>query len=128
MRILNFNDTFSSAVEPTASPLVKVTGSYASPSLITVGGFTPAGRAIEKAYIKGSGGPIDVTANPQVAAGTNDGDELEFECVDNTNSVKWDNGTGLALNGDYTMVKDSVLKLRWNAGASKWTEVSRNDI
>ena len=78
------------------------------------------------AYIQGSGGFVDITANPQITAPTIDGQELVVVCCSDANAVQIDDGNGLKLNGAYIMINNSVLTLI--SKGSLWVEKSRNSI
>lgn len=102
-----------------------VTGTRASPTSITaVGGITPtSGIALETIFIQGSGGAVDVTANPQIAAGTVVGQILRLIGRSDTNTVLLENGTGLSLNGNITMGDDDMINFFWDG--TSWSEISR---
>jgi hypothetical protein len=74
-------------------------------------------------FIEGSGGAVDVSANPQIAAGNTVGQELILIGRNDTNTVLFEDGTGLSLNGPFDMGADNVLTLVWDT--SVWVEVSR---
>ncbi len=78
--------------------------------------------------IAGSGGAVDISANPQIAAGTT-GQEIMFICTSDVNTVKFDDGTGLQLAGgaSFTMGSGDVLVLTYNGTLAVWVEVSRSD-
>lgn len=103
------------------------TSSRGSPVAITApGGITPNDILRELQFIAGSGGPVVVSASPQIAAGNITGQELVLICNHATNSVTLNNGTGLLLNGPCTLVDGGCLSLVWDG--SVWSEVSRNDM
>lgn len=103
-----------------------VTASRGTPEDIVAGsGISPLGVYKESIYIQGSGGAVDISANPQISAGTNSGDELILICVSDTNTIQLDDGDGLSLNGSFLMVNNSVIKLKWDG--STWLEQSRRD-
>lgn len=102
-----------------------VVGTVGSPTLITaVGGigFTGA-QDFSKHYIAGNGGAVTVTANPQIAAGTVDGQELTLESTDATNTVTLNDGTGLIMNGPWVGGLGSVITYTWNTVS--WVEKGR---
>jgi len=103
----------------------KVTGSRGTPVDVPVGGITPLGVQREAIYVQGDGGAIDITANPQIAAGSLVGDELILICVSDANTLTLEDGDGLSLNGSMLMVNNSVIKLEWDG--SLWLEQSRRD-
>lgn len=126
MRLLDFSDGFESASAPTSAVALTVTGSWASPIAITAaGGITPAGAAEEIMFIIGSGGAVDITANPQIVAGTTNGQKLKLISKSDTNTVKIDDGTGVALNGNFTMKSKTVLNLVWVSTLAEWIEDGR---
>lgn len=71
-------------------------------------------------------GVIDITADPQIVAGS-EGDILTIEGTDDTNTVKLEDGTGLALwtGLSYTLKDNYVITLVYDSDASLWREVSR---
>lgn len=106
------------------SPLT-VVATRGAPTLITaVGGiaFTST-TVLTKNYIAGNGGPVIVTANPQIAAGTVDGQELTLQSRDATNTVEIQDGTGLVLNGPWIGGLDSSITLTWDT--VNWVEKCR---
>lgn len=110
----------------------KVTGTSSAATAITAGGgITPAGVWDELIYVAGSGG-VDITANPQIVAGTKSGQRLTLVGTHATNTVTLDDGTGLALNGtcvlgtDRSIGQANVLNLFWDSAASVWKEESRS--
>lgn len=125
-RSLDFSDGFTSVGAPTSSALSTVTGTYASPVAVTAGaGITPGGYPSEIKFIQGSGGAVDITVNPQIAAGTNVGDQLRLIGCSDTNTVKLDHGTGLTLNGSHTLGLDESIDLTWNG--TSWSETARRE-
>lgn len=104
-----------------------VTGSRGTPQNITAGGgigFTGT-DARQLWFIQGSGGHVDVTANPQIAAGSTVGQELYLIGRNNDQTVKLEDGTGLSLNGEWYAEEDSSLLLLWDG--TNWTELSRSN-
>jgi hypothetical protein len=103
-----------------------VTGSRGSPSAIVAGtgvAYSAATGDRQMWFIEGSGGAVDVSANPQIAAGNTVGQELILIGRNDTNTVLFEDGTGLSLNGPFDMGADNVLTLVWDT--SVWVEVSR---
>lgn len=127
MRVLDFADAISSAVQPTVGGFSYVYGSRASPQLITAaGGITFNGNALEIQFIAGNGGPIDLTADPQISDGTSVGQILVLIGCHDTNTVKFDNGTGLDGNGNRTLGNDSCVAYMWDG--TDWLEIFYNNI
>ena len=111
------------AVIPSSAP--SVTGTRASPTAVTAaGGVSFSGSAYKNiAFIEGDAGAVDITVNPQIAAGSLVGQELTLIGRSDTNTVKLDDGTGLSLNGSAVLGADSIITLVWDGSA--WSEVSR---
>lgn len=127
MRILNFFDGYTSETEPTSS-LSTITGAWSSPIPITAGvGISPAGHPDEVIFIKAASA-VDITVNPQIAAGTSEGQRLRLIYAWATGSVLLEHGNGLIMNGAYLMQQGSSIDFIWSAGASAWLEAGRNDI
>ncbi len=86
------------------------------------------GITVTKAHmrIQGDGGPIDITADPQIVAGT-DGQRVMLEGESNTNTVKIDQGTGIHLHGgSVTLGLYDVITFYYDSAASSWEEIGRN--
>lgn len=79
--------------------------------------------------IQGSGGAVDITADPQIAAGI-DEQLLALEGNSDTLTVKLDDGTGLQLREgkSITLKKGTVISFVYNSDSSVWTETSRSDF
>jgi hypothetical protein len=107
------------------APGVNRTGSKASPTDITAGGgITPiANRRMQIMFIQGSGGAVDITANPQIVAGSQEGDILILVGCSDTNTVTFDHGTGLDLNGQRVLGANHMLMLMWLATGTVWAEM-----
>lgn len=132
MRELDFDDGYETSAIPVNSgfPAEEIGGSFASPNSITAGGgITPSSTSsLEIQYVEGSGGAVDITANPQIGDGSVDGHRLTLIGTSDTNTLKLDNGDGLALNGSCTLGESGMIELIWDDGQSLWREVSRNDM
>jgi hypothetical protein len=100
----------------------KVTGSEADPIEITAaGGITAAGSDDEVHFIEGSGGAVEITADPPISAGARAGDRLTLIGQDNTNTVTIDLGAGPCVLG-----QDCILECIYTG--SKWLERSRSMV
>lgn len=103
-----------------------ISGTRAAPVDVTaVGGITPPTGFNKLMYVQGSGGPVTVTANPQVVAGTIDGQLLELRGRSNTKVLTLSNGNGLSLNGACPLAADDSLWLRWDT--VNWVEIARRE-
>lgn len=102
-----------------------ITGTRAAPSSIVAGtGIAFTGTFAENIwFIQGSGGAVNITANPQIVAGTNVGQRLTLIGRSDTNTVQFDDGTGLSINGSCILGEDQVLKLMWDG--TNWIEIGR---
>lgn len=91
-------------------------------SITAAGGITVTASHM---HVSGDGGPVDITADPQIAAGTN-GQIVLIEGGSDTNTVKLDNGNGLHLHGgSYTMRNHDYILMNYDATASEWQEIYR---
>ena len=106
--------------------LFSITGSRGSPSSIVAGtGVSFAGTdARNMWFIQGSGGHVDITANPQIVAATTVGQELLLIGRSDSNTVKFENTNGLSLNGACILGEDDSLTLVWDG--TNWLEIGRN--
>lgn len=102
-----------------------VSGTRAAPNSLVAGtAFIPNAHYMQTAFIQGSGAPVAVSANPQIAAGSVVGQLLKLVGRSDANTVTYANGTGLALNGDCTLGEDNVLEVEWDG--TNWRENSRS--
>ncbi|MDP8213259.1 MAG: hypothetical protein P9X22_08245, partial [Candidatus Zapsychrus exili] len=78
--------------------------------------------------VQGDGGAVDITANPQITDGS-DGQMVIIKGVSDTNTLKFDDGTGLALDSgiSFTMGIGDLLHLMYDATEDIWYEISRTD-
>jgi hypothetical protein len=107
-----------------------LTGSYSSPSAIVAGtgvAFTGGGR-LQVWFIQGSGGAVDISANPQIAAGTEVGQILVLIGTSDTNTVKLEHGTGIQQNGECFLGAGSSIGYIWTGATGTWVELFRNSI
>lgn len=109
----------------TNNTLRVVTGTRAAPIAITaVGGITPAPSVWDQTYyVEGSGGPVDITAVPQIVAGTKVGQRLFIIGRSDTNTLQLDDGDGLDLNGICELGLNQSILLEWDG--VNWYEVNR---
>ena len=117
----------STEVSTTEDCAMFVTGSYLIPVLITAaGGITPAvGKDRQEIFIAGDSAPIDITANPQIVAGTTVGQTLILLACDDTDTVQVDDGNGVSLLGGASWLGSagSYLILTWRG--TVWAELGR---
>ena len=105
---------------------VVLEGSYFSkPSQLTITAAGITGVNLHKLITFISpGGPIDITANPQIANGY-EGQEISIVGSSDVNTLTLDNGAGLVLVGGASMILklNSIIKLLFINGA--WLEIYR---
>lgn len=104
-----------------------MTGSRASPQNITAAGgitYVDGSNPRQTWFVQGNGAHIDITANPQISAGTNVGYELWFIGRNNDQTLKFENGTGLSMNGECYLGADDVLAFMWDG--TNWVELFRS--
>jgi hypothetical protein len=102
------------------------TGTFAAPSAIVAGtgvAYVEGQNARQIWFVEGSGGAVDISANPQIAAATTLGRELILYGCSDTNTVLLEDATGLVLNGPMTLYAHSMISFLWNG--SNWSEMWR---
>ncbi len=104
-----------------------ITGTFAVPYACVAGTTIPfVGTAYQnKWYIKGTGG-VDMSASPQIAAATNEGQELVLVGTSDTDTVLLETGTGLNIQNAWLAEANRILTLSWDAGQAVWVEKSRS--
>ena len=128
---LSATQAAAAAIAAAASAAAAAAGFFASGtraapiSITATGGVSSGGQARQMKFIHGSPGAVLVTANPQVAqGGVVVGNEMVIIGCDDTNTVKFTNGNGLALHGDIILGDSDVLSLIWDG--TLWLETSRS--
>lgn len=98
----------------------------ATANIVAGTGLTSAMIAYTIVAVAGSGGPVDISADPQIANGT-DGQIIYIRGTSDTNTVTFDDGTGLQLDGGASAVLgvNDVLTLAYLG--SDWIEISRTN-
>lgn len=97
-----------------------VTGTRSAPVDVTTSGITPAGVADELIFVQGSGGAINITANPQIAAGTAVGQVLSLVGRSASSTVLLEDGNGLDMNGEYLLTDNAEIGFNWDG--TNWSE------
>lgn len=69
---------------------------------------------------------IDISANPQVAAGY-DGQKITIVGSSDTNTLTLDDGTGLILSGQCVLGVGDAITLVYNKTFSYWVEITRSN-
>lgn len=107
---------------PGPSAAIIDSGSLASPNLVSTA-ISLIDVQRQRVFIAGNGAP---STNPTLpnSGGTR---ELYLYGSSDVNTVELNDASNLKLSGQWYAVKDSVLYLIWD-GATRWVEVSRNEI
>jgi len=131
---ISASGNISAGLDVTASGNMGVSGSLqvegslrlppSGTTLVTAdGGFTVTATHM---HIEGAGGPVNITANPQIAPGIQ-GDLVHIEGGSDTNTVQLNNGNGLHLhNGSYTIGAHDSILMMYGTDGNTWEEMSRN--
>jgi hypothetical protein len=124
-KMLGWNAGATAIVNYPNFDAIGVTGTRASPTNITAGGGITPGNTYsdETIFIQGSGAAVDISANPQIAAGTTVGQKLRLIGRSSVNTVLLEDGTGCSLNGAWLAEADSVITLLWDG--TNWVEIAR---
>ena len=77
--------------------------------------------------VAGDSGAIDITANPQIIAGT-DGQVVIIQGTHDTNTVTLDDGNGLALSAQCVLAAQDNITLMYDSGDAEWIETSRTTV
>lgn len=119
-RTVNFLDGQQSPTAPLLGSLNRtVTGSEAGPLEITAsGGIPTVDKPVEMIFLRGDDGGgspanINITANPQITAGTLAGQELNLYGTSDSAVVTLDDGNGLLLNGSIDLDSRTGVTLLW---------------
>lgn len=123
--VLGLNKQLSDAiVDGDLSGGSAIVSSFASPTSVTAGGGIPfsstSGTTV--LYAKSNSGAVDISANPQIAAGTVDGQILEIVFTSDTDTLLIEDGTGVDAPGDFLSEAKRKVQYRWDAGRSVWSE------
>lgn len=106
----------------------EVVGSRASPVNVTdVGGIAaPLTTGDHLCFVQGSSGAVDISANPQIGAGTRVGQVMNIRGRNAINTILLEHGNGLVLNGACLLALDTNLEVEWDG--TNWVEISRNEL
>lgn len=94
-------------------------------TITAAGGITPTHTIMR---IVSSGGAVNITADPQIAAGS-DGQLLIVQGTSDANTVQLDDGTGLILEGAVAFVlgANDMIMFAYDSGESAWIEINRSN-
>ena len=102
-------------------PVVLDNNNYTG-AITAAGGVTSTHTSKSYVRISGDGGAIDITANPQIAAGIIIGQVLVLQGISDSNTVLFETGTGLLMAASATLASDHILVFIWD-GAT-WNQIS----
>lgn len=77
--------------------------------------------------LSGSGGPVVLDTTTPLTAGEYDGQTLELEGTDGTNTVEIRDSGNADLNGLIVLGLGTWIELRWNDSVSQWRERNRSN-
>lgn len=111
----------------------RVTNTWSSPYSAVAGTSLAHGLTNKEdlcvMYLKGSSGAVDMSANPQIAAGTRDGQRLKLIFTSDTDTVLLEDGNGLAMpNGNVRSLAGTILEFIWDNDQSKWRNSFWNNV
>lgn len=93
-----------------------------APLTVTATGMAATTNVRDRLYVVSAGGAVNVTANPQIAAGTTEGQEMLIIGTSDTNYPVFSDGNGLLLNGTRNMTSRQQLYLTWDSVLNIWRE------
>lgn len=97
-----------------------VTGSTGAPTAVVAAAGVAAPTADRTlAFISGSGGAVDLVANPQIAAGSVVGQEVTYRVPSGGNAVLFEDGNGLSMNGPANLGEDT-FSITFNWDGALW--------
>lgn len=96
----------------------RITRSLPTTQTVTASG----GVTLTSLYIRceSNGGAVNITANPQIAVGFEDGERLTLEGTSDTNTLQFDDGNGLSMSASVILGDKDILEFTWNNTASLW--------
>jgi hypothetical protein len=107
-------------------------GTVGAPRTVAVAvGITEAASHMDNSYRRqaiftvSATGQVSITANPQIQAGTNVGQEMLLWGTSDTDFITLHTSDGLLLRGDMDLTNGACLGLMWNG--SVWAEMWRNN-
>lgn len=111
----------------------RVTNTFAAPySAVAATPIAHGLLAAEDAcvmYLKSNTGAVDMSATPQIAAGTTNGQVLRLIFTSDTDTVYLEDGAGLALlNGNRRSVAGTIIEFIWDSTSAVWRESFWNNV
>jgi hypothetical protein len=93
--------------------------------ITAVGGITVTNATMR---IQGDGGPVEITANPQITPSGTDGQVVFLHGSDDTNTVTIHDGDGLHLHSGSKLImgEHDHIMLQYDTSGGLWEEVSTN--
>jgi len=111
--------------QPSSSAAPSVSGSIGAPLSITSGaGVSFSGSNVSNIkFLKSNGGTVNVTANPQIQAGSFVGQNLDLYFTSDTDILILEDGDGLDLPAVFVSANKRFLSLWWTG--STWSQKYR---
>jgi len=111
----------------------RITNTFASPYSAVAGTSIAHGMTSSEQdclmYLKGNSGAVDMSANPQIAAGTRDGQFLHLIFTSDTDTVLLETGNGLHMpQGQIRSKAGTHITFHWDNGSSLWRQSYWNGI
>lgn len=110
----------------------KITGAWDNPYLAVAATPIAHGMTQEEfcvMYIKGTAGAVNMSANPQIAAGTIEGQVLKLIFTHATDTVLLQDSDGLAMpNGDIRSLEGTILEFVWDEVSQLWRNSFWNNV
>lgn len=104
---------------------VIVSGSRSTPNDISAaGGITASSSDLETLqYVQGDGGHVEISANPQISAGFQDGQKLRLIGRNDEQTLTFVNGNGVVTKsgGNLTLSENTVVDFVWDT--TNWVQV-----
>lgn len=115
-------------------PRERITGSLVSPYVPATAG-TPIAHGLLSTedrcfmYIEGpSVATLDLSNNPQIVAGTRDGQELTMLFTHDTKRIKFEDGNGLSMKEGDAIISINGTALKWRWDGTNWRLIQWNNV
>jgi len=93
----------------------------ATDSIVLTGGST---HGITTIPVVGNAAPVNLTSDPQILAGTVDGQRIVLIGTSDVNTITLENGAGLLLDVPVVLNTTTFIEFSWDAGASLWRKIT----
>lgn len=121
-------DSISASWKPLGGGGRDILATSDSPFEVVAGtGITGITDVDQVLYVSTAAGEVDVTANPQIVAGTSNGQVLTVIGTSDLNYPLLQHGTGLSLNGEFEACNGCSLRILWDNTSTTWIEIARKE-